>query len=483
MSDPQIQESPALFDKTLRNLKRAWRGVTRGGRSADQSAVRPDLPEGDADKLKGMIVACLEGRGGRVSARARAADLGETYLALNADGRLRFLRMLVEEFGTDVVARDAAIDALAHAASDEERRRAEDELRRCLVPRRVTLLMQFNGLPEGIKFLVDLRAEVRDALREHPDLAPLDRDMRDLLAAWFDVGLLRLERITWQAPAALLEKLAAYEAVHAIRSWQDLKNRLDSDRRCYAFFHPNMPGEPLIFVEVALVSGIADNIQGLLDEEAPADDPTLADTAIFYSISNAQRGLDGLSFGEFLIKQVVDDLSREMPQLTTFATLSPLPGFARWIEKERTAEVGEGLLSQTEEEALSALCDGMPGPEALACLLDKPRWSEDETAREALEPVLSRLAARYLLMAQRGDGQPVDPVARFHLSNGANVERLNWLADRSANGMRQSHGLMVNYRYRRDEIEANHEAFRGEGRIAASASVRSLAGLKRNGRG
>jgi len=486
MPDQLTPASGAPNDRTLANMiKRAWSGLTRGARGHADGDVRPDLPDDDADRLKAMIVDCLEGRGGQVSARWRAANLGETYLSLNAAGRLRFLRLLVDDFGVDDSALDQATEVMRTAEGPDSRRDAARNLKRALIPARVKLLTQFNGLPEGIKFLVDLRAEVRDALAEAPDLAPLDTDMRELLGAWFDVGLLRLERITWQASAALLEKLAAYEAVHAIRSWQDLKNRLDSDRRYYAFFHPNMPGEPLIFVEVALVSGISDSIQSLLDEGAPADDPASADTAVFYSISNAQRGLDGLSFGEFLIKQVVDDLSRELPQLKTFATLSPLPGFSRWLTAELDHADVEGspdLLTPAESDAIRDLCDEELGAKALKTVLSG-RWYDDAAQRDALEQPLLRLAARYLTSETRANGQPLDPVARFHLANGARIERLNWLADRSVNGLEKSFGVMVNYQYRRGDIEANHEAYRGEGALVASPGVQALAKLPRNSRG
>ena len=487
MSDQLTPASAAPNDRTLANMiKRAWSGLTRGTRGQAEGDVRPDLPEDDADRLKAMIAACLEGRGGQVSARGRAANLGETYLSLNAAGRLRFLRLLVDDFGVDDAALDQAVEDMRTADGLDLRRDAARRLKQALIPARVKLLTQFNGLPEGIKFLVDLRAEVRDALAEAPDLAPLDTDMRELLGAWFDVGLLRLERITWQAPAALLEKLAAYEAVHAIRSWQDLKNRLDSDRRYYAFFHPNMPGEPLIFVEVALVSGISDSIQSLLDEGAPADDPASADTAVFYSISNAQRGLDGLSFGEFLIKQVVDHLSRELPQLKTFATLSPLPGFSRWLtaklEHVVDGEGGADLLTPAEAEAICDLCNEESEANALKTALGG-RWHDNVALRDALEQPLLRLAARYLTSETRANGQPLDPVARFHLANGARIEQLNWLADRSVNGLKNSFGVMVNYQYRREDIEANHEAYRGEGALVASSAVRALANLPRTSRG
>jgi malonyl-CoA decarboxylase len=306
-------------------------------------------------------------------------------------------------------------------------------------------------------------------------LRGLADDLRDVLANWFDIGFLELQRITWDAPASLLEKLMAYEAVHEIRGWTDLKNRLEADRRCFAFFHPRMPDEPLIFVEVALVSGIAGNIETLLDETAPMGNPQTADTAIFYSISNCQRGLVGISFGDFLIKRVVDALAAELPRLKTFATLSPLPAFRAWL----AAEADRGpLLLPNEAKAVEAVSAGMDlagADDALLRLLDRPEWVDDLRIAAALREPLLRLAARYLLHARTPSGRALDPVAHFHLSNGARVEQLDWLGDRSPKGLQQSAGLMVNYLYRLGDIEANHEAYRDEGRVAASSTVRGLA--------
>jgi malonyl-CoA decarboxylase len=290
-----------------------------------------------------------------------------------------------------------------------------------------------------------------------------------LLASWFDVGFLELARITWDAPAALLEKLIVYEAVHEIRSWADLKNRLEADRRCFAYFHPRMPEEPLIFVEVALVQGIADNVQSLLDESAPVGDPGEADTAIFYSISNCQRGLAGISLGDFLIKRVVDSLAAELPHIKTFATLSPIPGFRRWLVR-RLAEEGDALLTAGEQRALLQI-EGAP---SFTALLERPDWARDEGLAQALRVPLTRLAARYILNEKTSRGRALDPVAHFHLTNGARVERLNWRADLSEKGLHQSFGMMLNYLYRLPDIEANHEAYRGEGRIAASGILNRL---------
>jgi malonyl-CoA decarboxylase len=476
---PMSDRAPAgfldgVFDRTLANLRSAWREIALSARGVLSGAPRPDLPEDDVARLRQQMLSCLDGRGGEVTARARAAELGRTYLALNEAGRERFLRLLASEFDTDHEAVDRCCAALAAAAQPAERIAAERALRAALLPPRVTLLRQFNALPEGVKFLVDRRAELIAIANGDPVLRGLADDLRELLANWFDIGFLQLQRITWDAPASLLEKLMAYEAVHEIRGWTDLKNRLEADRRCFAFFHPRMPDEPLIFVEVALVPGIAGNIDTLLDEAAPIGNPQAADTAIFYSISNCQSGLVGISFGDFLIKRVVDALASELPRLKTFATLSPLPGFRAWLRAE--AERG-GLLLPAEAKAvdtINAALGATDTDEALLRLLDRADWVDDPKTAAVLREPLLRLSARYLLYARTATGRALDPVAHFHLSNGARVEQLDWLGDRSPKGLQQSAGIMVNYLYRLGDIEANHEAYRDEGRVAASSAVRGL---------
>jgi malonyl-CoA decarboxylase len=292
------------------------------------------------------------------------------------------------------------------------------------------------------------------------------------LTSWFNRGFLVLRRIDWQTPAAILEKIIAYEAVHEIRGWDDLRRRLDpKDRRCFAFFHPALIDEPLIFVEVALMREMPDAIATVLDARRTDDDapPT---TAVFYSISNCQEGLKGISFGSFLLKQVVDDLARDLASLKTFVTLSPAPSFARWLDRTLAAD-GQVAV----------------GPEARAALarLRDPRWVED-AAKDApgtddLKSALQSLAAYYFLLARSADERPVDPVARFHLGNGARLERLNWLGDTSERGLREAHGLMVNYRYDVAEIERNHEAYAQDGTVVASRAVRASLRSPAKGKG
>jgi malonyl-CoA decarboxylase len=474
------QSAPSLFDRTIDNLRSAWRDIAAFSREAVGATPRPHLPREDADRLRIQMQACLAGRGGEVSARARAAELGRTYLGLDSTGRRNFLSVLARDFDVDRATVDRAVDVFHKAADPVSRGNAERALRGALEPGRMRLLTQFNGLPEGVKFLVDMRAQLLEWSRDDPLLSALEADLKSLLKNWFDVGFLELRRITWDSPASLLEKLIAYEAVHAIRGWQDLKDRLDSDRRCFAFFHPRMPDEPLIFVEVALVTGMSGNVQILLDEAAPVQDPNSADTAIFYSISNAQKGLAGISFGNLLIKRVVDNLKAEFPNLKDFATLSPIPGFRRWLDSElgrdKVAD-GEGVLTSSERGRVAGLFAGRDviAPErgdGLQALLDRPGWYRDEAAWKVLKPILLRLGATYLAEAKAGR-RARDPVAHFHLSNGARMERLNWLADTSDNGLRQSAGMMINYRYKLAEIEANHEAYTGDGKINTSSQVRA----------
>ena len=467
-------QTHGLLDRTLRNLRTGWRNIAGTSYDAEAASHRPDLPNEDLPAIREQIAACLEGKGGEVSARSRAAALGHVYLALDPEGRQRFLKLLNDDFGPNEAQVETAISDYRRAKDAAARQSAEGNMRRALEPPRLRLLRQFNDLPDGVKFLVDMRAELLSLVPHDPSLELLEQDMRHLLKSWFDIGFLELRRITWDtSSAALLEKLIAYEAVHAIESWDDLKNRLDSDRRCFAYFHPKMPDEPLIFVEVALVNGLAGNVQTLLDEDAPVQDPKSADTAIFYSISNAQKGLAGISFGNFLIKRVAAQLSNEFPGLKTFATLSPIPGFMKWLS-EVIAEDQTKFLKPAERKALSAAIEHTNTEGTLKSLLADNQWAQDEGIIDALKGPLTRLAANYLTEQKGRDGNRArDPVAHFHLSNGAIIERLNWLGDQSDNGFTQSAGLMVNYLYDLGRIDDNHEAYTGAGRVTVSAAIKA----------
>jgi len=460
----EIAASTGLFDRALRRITTVWRDMAASvGREGDDSII-------------GQMQACLAGRGGEISARNRAAKLAETYLGLDEAGRREFLKTLAG-FDSDPEALAQAYEALAAATDPAQQVALRARLRRVLEPPRARLLTQFTSIPDGMKFLVDLRATLLEAGKSDPHLAALEADLKYLLANWFDLSFLELQRIDWSSPASLLERLVGYEAVHEIRSWRDLKNRLDSDRRCYAFFHPRMKFEPLIFVEVALVEGLADNVQHLLDPKAPLLDPRQVDTAIFYSISNCQRGLAGISFGNFLIKQVVEVLSGEFRNLKNFATLSPIPGFRAWLD-ERLAATGTPLLPEEEEaNLLKALPGQTDARAAIAAALKRRGWHRDPATVKALEPALLRLCARYLLVEAhpRAPRKARDPVAHFHLSNGARIERINMRADISERGLKESAGLMVNYLYDPAKIESYHEDYAGEGKRNASTAVRRLA--------
>ncbi len=386
-------QQPSFFEKTFANLADAWRDVAASAaRSVGLTRAGAIGPRSDK-ALQALMTDCLEARGGEVSARMRAAELGECYLELDAAGKRRFLELLAHGFAVNQTLVEDRILSYRSAETSDQQLAAEAGLRNALQPPRVKLLTQFNALPEGVKFLVDMRAELLPFVSEDPHLEALDADLRELLVSWFDVGFLDLRQITWDSPASLLEKLIAYEAVHEIRSWEDLHNRLASDRRLYALFHPRMPNEPLAFVEVALVRGLADNIQAVLDELTPTEEVNGQDTAIFYSITNTQRGLKGVSFGEYLIKRVVGLLSRELPQLKTFATLSPVPGFSAWLAKAEP----EDLAPAFGEDDRALLC-GWAGREglkdALAALLERPEWRDDRVLAERLKVPLMRLCAR-----------------------------------------------------------------------------------------
>jgi malonyl-CoA decarboxylase len=453
-------------DLTLQRLRNAFVETARGAREVVGVPLRPDLPDDDVPRLKNRIDACLEGKGGETARRGRAAELGQAYLSLSAAGRKKFLLTLAHDYG---LSREQAMETVELWRASKEPART---LRRSLEPPAVRLLREFVGVPQGVKFVVDLRAELLTLGKHDAAARALSEDLRPMLGASFDVGFLDLVRIDWKAPAALLEKLVAYEAVHAIRSWRDLKNRLDSDRRCFAFFHPRMPDEPLIFVEVALVGGMAGNVQRLLDARAETSDPKHANTAIFYSISNCQQGLAGISFGNFLIKRVAEQLARDLPNIKDFATLSPIPGLRHHIDG-RLKNEGDEALTSAEIASLLPVTDKAKGAAAVRLLLDRPSWWEVPAVDKALRPILTRLAARYLTATdERGRAQ--DRVAHFHLGNGAVVERLNWLADTSGNGFKQAYAMMVNYRYKLGDVDANHESY-SNGRIVASREVRALA--------
>src|SRR5882672_7896469 len=402
------------------------------------------------DRVKQLAATLLSERGEASGAQV-ARELHHVLRALDADDRHSFQRYLATEFQPDRTALQAAAERYLADSTAE----AAAALAQAADPPRQELLRRMNMAPGGTGALIAMRSEITAHLRDEPKLKLLDADLKHLFASWFNRGFLELRRIDWQSPAAVLEKLIAYEAVHEIKGWDDLQRRLASDRRCFAFFHPALPGEPLIFVEVALVQGLATAMPPLLaqetDEEAAQAQATRADTAIFYSISNCQDGLRGVAFGNLLIKQVVEELKAEFPQLKRFSTLSPVPGFLRWLG--------------------SRLANGSDPDAALLPQLESSDWWNDPTQSEKLRAPLLRLCARYLT---RRPSIRIDPVARFHLGNGARLERINWLGNRAPRGIQESFGIMVNYLYDRDAINDNHEAFVRDGTVVRSPEVDAL---------
>src|SRR6202158_3313820 len=383
-----------------------------------------------------------------------ARALHHVLRALDADDRHGFQRYLATEFQPD----KAALRAAAERYLADTTAEAAAALARAGDPPRQELLRRMNMAPGGTGALIAMRSELTAHLPDEPELKLLDADLKHLFASWFNRGFLELRRIDWQSPAAVLEKLIAYEAVHEIHGWDDLRRRLAPDRRCFAFFHPALPDDPLIFVEVALVEGLAGAVQRLLvqdsDDDAARNRAARADTAIFYSISNCQDGLRGISFGNFLIKQVVEELKNELQHLTRFSTLSPVPGFRRWLTKR---------LASTSDPAAALLARIETG----AGRLSPPKIDD------SLKPLIMRSCAAYLTR-HASTQQPADPVARFHLGNGARLERINWLGNTAPRGIQESFGIMVNYLYDLETIESHHEAFANDGIVMRSAEVDAL---------
>jgi malonyl-CoA decarboxylase len=428
----------------------------RGRALLDRAALRRVGPAAHSDSL---IELCeqLMSRRGEASGVALARDILARYAELTTGPRIAFFEALATRFGPDSERLAATIEAWRREPSEA----AAAEIRAASEARRQELFRRLNLAPGGTAGLVAMREQLLDAMTHRNDLGAVDADFVHLFSSWFNRGFLVLKKIDWSTPAIVLERIAQHEAVHEIRNWQDLRRRIEPpDRRCYAFFHPALVDQPLIFVEVALTREIPTAISPILAREREMLDPDKATTAVFYSISNCQRGLTGVSFGHFLIKQVAEEISREIPALSTFITLSPVPGFAQWLAHERKAEASS-LLSAEDLEAM-------------AVLDNKEWWRMPATVEVVREPLL-RAAAAYFMSARTKHGAPVDPVARFHLGNGARLEQLNFLADTSAKGMNQSHGLMVNYLYDLKNIEKNHEAYAESRTIVASNAVKRLA--------
>ena len=446
LNEPQAQQIRAqaapkniAFDEDL-PVDRSTRDRLKATLRQKEEALSPRVLRRTLQELRAII----DPQVSEVEGGLRAKGVAGWYAHATPNERRDMWLLMSEEFVADAQKTKAAQAQFAALVGTADEAVAEVRYRRATVSPRRRLLQRFSAFSEGVRFLVDLRADMLATLKSDKRLAALDVEMEYMFSTWFDVGFLDLRRISWDSPASLIEKLIKYEAVHDIKSWSDVKNRLDSDRRCYGFFHPRLPDEPLIFVEVALVHDIAGCITPLLDESADAEDLNAATTAIFYSISNTQAGLRGVSFGDSLIKRVVETLKAEFPKLRTFATLSPIPGFRSWLGR-----------------SLPDLASALQDVDVLAL----PHKSK-------LKVAVLQQAAHYL-GRENLDGKPADAVAKFHLGNGARVERLNWAGDPSSKGLKQSYGLMVNYLYDLKRLD-KHRAMLAQGKIPVAKAIEDL---------
>jgi malonyl-CoA decarboxylase len=401
---------------------------------------RAAVPSNNARSIRKLVSLChtLLSEQGTVAGAHLATEALGIYRALDQPGRRAFLDILNREFSPNPEQVGTAADAYRSDSSSDNLL----HLQRVVEPPRQELFRRLNLAPEGTRALVQMRSQVLREMDGGAGLETLAADLGHVLTSWFNRGFLTLQRIDWRSSAAVLQKLIDYEAVHQIQGWHDLRRRLEADRRCYAFFHSALAEEPLIFIEVALTRGMSDRVQPLLDPDSPVNDPQAADSAIFYSITNCQDGLRGVPFGSLLIKQVVEDLKKSLPRIRTFATLSPIPGFRKWLAGAYS-NLGPGKLD------VSKL---------------------DVSVRRLLVP----LCAHYLVHEKRG-AEPLDSVARFHLKNGARLDRINWRADTSATGIQQSAGLMANYVYDVADLERNHELYARSGQVVCSRRVQILA--------
>ncbi len=437
----------SFFGELLQTISERGRALLARNRRGEASARSESLVELCEDLLSSR---------GEASGVARAREILSRYGELTTGPRIAFFEALGARFGPGPARMEAAIAAWRAHPSDT----TAAELHAASEPRRQELFRRLNLAPGGTMALVRMREQLMDALGHRDDLIAVDEDFVHLFSSWFNRGFLVLRHIDWSTPAIVLEKIIRYEAVHEISDWEDLRRRIDPpDRRCYAFFHPALVDEPLIFVEVALSRDIPAAIAPILATGREVAEAEKMRNAAFYSISNCQRGLAGVSFGSFLIKQVVEEITRELPKLSTFVTLSPVPNFAAWLSRERAME-SSAALNEADKAALAAL--------------DTPGWWQDPEIAERLQGPVTRAAAWYFVRARTPRGLPVDAVARFHLGNGARLERINWLADTSERALAQAHGLMVNYQYDLDDIEKNHETYAETRTVVASGAVQRL---------
>jgi len=406
---------------------------------------------------------------GEASQSALAQNIIRLYGAMNSQQRMQFFEMLTQEFSADPEAIRKAVERYQQAPG----RATLAALSAAVEAPRQELFRRINTAPLGTQTLVTMREHLQD-LEHAPEgrFAEIDGDLKHLFRSWFNRGFLRMERISWKTSALILEKLIQYESVHEIHGWPDLRRRLEADRRCFAFFHPALADEPIIFVEVALANGLGGELEPLLNIEAPVNPPEKTDTAIFYSINNCLKGLRGIPFGNFLTKQVVEDLAAEFPKIRTYGTLSPLPRFSQALAEGAEATEGEGFTRERitrligeDTEMLRKETGAREPVQALFRALEQPL-----AHRHVLAEPLERLAQAYLTLA-RHRGRLNDPVAEFHLANGARLERINVFGNLRAYGLRASYGVTVNYRYIPEDLEDNHEMFVQKGQIRVSSGL------------
>lgn len=424
-----------------------------GFRSRDNENGVPAVPRSVRHTLS--LCRSLLSERGEVSGGHLASEALAAYQSLDPPGQTLFFEGLASEFSPS----PQSVAEAAEAYRADPTAATLVRLQKVAESPRQELFRRLNLAPGGTRVLVEMRERVLADPDHAAQWASIDADLAHLFRSWFNRGFLELRRIDWSTPALILEKLIEYEAVHEIQGWEDLRRRLEADRRCYAFFHPALGDEPIIFVEIALTRGMSARVQPLLAPNVPVLDPATANCAMFYSITNCQEGLRGVPFGNFLIKKVADDLSRELRHIRTFATVSPVPLFREWLD---------GALGGREKHPLpQPLLD-------IAARLGEPDWWKQKAVAETAQRYLEPLCADYLLHARQGK-EPLDPVARFHLRNGARLERLNWLGDISSAGLQRSAGLMANYVYRLAEVERNHEQYVKQFQVTASRQIELLA--------
>ncbi len=454
-----------IFQNALNSIADAGREILNL-RSLSGNRTQSETEVGISQLCKELL-----SQKGEALGTALACNVIERYKKLDQEGRLAFFHMLRDEFEP---VQDVLEDAIYTYLNDPTRENRQNLEKKAEAPRQA-LIRAMNMAPDGTSALLRMREDLQKFLKQDVSLKVVDADFVHLFSSWFNRGFLRIQEISWETPATVLEKIIEYEAVHAIADWSDLRRRLASDRRCYGFFHPALPGEPLIFVEVALTNELSNAVQPLLDPHnvTGAED---ADTAIFYSISNCQQGLKGISFGNFLIKQVVMELKQELPNIKTFSTLSPVPLFRKWLDTDL-----EG--SHSKEDDLGILATWLKKAEFADAYYEfrQRKIAKASDINDEDRKLLDKLCAYYLTQVKKGT-MPYDPVARFHLGNGARLERINWQGDVSSNGIRQSYGMMVNYLYDLSSIEKNHEAFVNSNEVIVSENVAQMLGVDKRGK-